>query len=185
MTAPVEPNTALRNVRMSLRLSQDEAARAVREAGNRLGEPNDCSKRLWQRWEAGEVGAPRGIYVRSLEMATGQPIENLGFRDAGRYAVDRRRAIGLGAAMMLPEPSKSGSRRSGPLTGIWLSTYEYESSGRRQTYTDHHYCALTQRGERLTVRSLPNTAGSSFSMDLVVAGQVVTGTWTEKSDPAG
>lgn len=185
-TAPAVPNTELRNVRRSLRMSQEELSRAVRDAGQRLGEPNDCSKRLIQRWESGLVAAPRGVYVRALEMATGQPIERLGFKDAAeRYGVDRRQAIGLGVALMTTDPSPRASRHSGPLTGIWLSTYEYESSGRQQTFTDHHYCVLTQRGDRLTVRSLPNTAGSSFSMDLAVAGQVVTGNWTEKSDPQG
>jgi transcriptional regulator with XRE-family HTH domain len=182
-TAQNAPNVVLRQVRMAMRLSQDELARAVREAGQRSGEPNDCSKRQIQRWEAGEVAAPRAVYVRALEMATGRPIESLGF--GGDYATTRRQAIGLGAAMMMPDPSPRASRHSGPLTGIWLSRYEYESSGRGQTFTDRHYCVLTQRGDRLTVRSLPNSAGSSFSMDLVVAGQVVTGNWTERSDPSG
>jgi DNA-binding transcriptional regulator YiaG len=51
----VTTNTALRAVRDGLRLSQDEFARAIREAGERLGEPNDCTKRLVQRWESGLV----------------------------------------------------------------------------------------------------------------------------------
>ena len=170
-----------------MRLSQDELARAVRDAGHRAGEPNDCSKRLVQRWEAGIVAAPRGAYVRALEVATGQPIERLGFKDAAeRYGVDRRQAIGLGAALMIPDPSARASRHSGPLTGIWRSRYEYASSGREgQTFSDSHYCVLTQRGDRLTVRSLPNTARSRVSMELAISGQVVTGTWTERTDPTG
>ena len=47
------PNTALRQARLALRLSQDEMAVAIRDAGQRLGTPNGCSKRLVQRWEAG------------------------------------------------------------------------------------------------------------------------------------
>jgi hypothetical protein len=41
-----EANTALRAVRLALRMSQDELARAVRNAGERAGEPNDCNERL-------------------------------------------------------------------------------------------------------------------------------------------
>jgi hypothetical protein len=47
-----EPNEALRAVRQSLLMSQGEFALAVRAAGQRAGEPNDCAKRLVQRWEA-------------------------------------------------------------------------------------------------------------------------------------
>ena len=75
-----EPNETLRAVRQSLLLSQGEFALAIRAAGQRAGEPNDCTKRLVQRWEAGYVtGIPRGNYARALEAVTGQPIEYLGF----------------------------------------------------------------------------------------------------------
>jgi hypothetical protein len=40
---------------------------AIRDAGQRLGTPNGCSKRLVQRWEAGQVTLPRAVYVRALE----------------------------------------------------------------------------------------------------------------------
>jgi len=36
-TVPVTPNTALRAVRESMRMSQEELARAVRAAGDQLG----------------------------------------------------------------------------------------------------------------------------------------------------
>ena len=48
-----EPNTALRAVRASMLMSLDDFARAVRQAGDRAGEPNGCNKRRVQRWEAG------------------------------------------------------------------------------------------------------------------------------------
>ncbi|MGA2761601.1 MAG: hypothetical protein ABSF08_14935, partial [Candidatus Cybelea sp.] len=63
---PMAPNTALRQARLALRLSQDEMAVAIRDAGQRLGTPNGCSKRLVQRWEAGQVTLPRAVYVRAL-----------------------------------------------------------------------------------------------------------------------
>ncbi len=107
-----EPNAALRSVRKSLLMSQGEFALAIRAAGQRAGEPNDCSKRLVQRWEAGYVtGIPRGAYARALEAVTGQPIENLGF---GAEDTTRRQAIGMAgaagvaaAAAWMPEARRS------------------------------------------------------------------------------
>jgi hypothetical protein len=138
-----EPNTALRAVRLSLLLSQDDLARAVREAGRRTGEPNECNKRLVQRWEAGLVTTPRGTYARALEYVTGQPIENLGFRADERYGLDRREALGMsGSWIPAPDPKTA----QGPLTGIWHSWYEYESSGRNGTFTGEHYAVVIQHG---------------------------------------
>ncbi|WP_153882740.1 hypothetical protein [Streptomyces sp. CB01881] len=42
------PNETFRAVRISLRLSQDEMARRLRDAGDAMGEPNDANKRLVQ-----------------------------------------------------------------------------------------------------------------------------------------
>src|SRR5438067_13814753 len=125
-----QPNTALQDVRHGLRWSQDELARAVRAAGERAGEPNGCTKRLVQRWEAGIVTTPRGVYVRALEAATGQPIENLGFQGPAdeRYGVDRDAALAMPGAEDVPV-AEGLEAPSGPPTGIWLSTYEIVSSG--------------------------------------------------------
>jgi transcriptional regulator with XRE-family HTH domain len=113
-------NTAFRSVRESLRLSQEELARTIREAGERLGEPNDCTKRLVQRWESGLVSTPRGNYARALEFVTGMPVENLGFDGADeRYGMSRRQAMGAAAAAAAIPITEAKAR--GPLTGIWLS----------------------------------------------------------------
>jgi transcriptional regulator with XRE-family HTH domain len=177
-----EPNTSLRAVRQSMRLSQDELARAVREAGQRAGEPNGCNKRLVQRWEAGSVTTPRGIYVRALEYVTGQPVENLGFKPADeRYGLDRDRAMDVGGGSWIPLEDPSAK---GPLTGIWLSRYEYVSSSRGGTFADEHYVVIIHHGARLQVRSVPASA-SRLMMDLTANGQVVTGTWTEQTRPDG
>ena len=56
-------------------LSQDELACAIRQAGDRVGEPNGCTKRIVQRWQAGLVRTPRGPYARALEYVTGQTIQ--------------------------------------------------------------------------------------------------------------
>lgn len=56
-------------------MSQDDLARAIRDAGRRTEEPNNCTKRVVQRWEAGLVTTPRGTYTRTLEYVMGQPVE--------------------------------------------------------------------------------------------------------------
>jgi DNA-binding transcriptional regulator YiaG len=183
-----QPNEILRAIRRGLLMSQGEFALAIRGAGERAGEPNDCSKRLVQRWEAGHVtGMPRGAYARALEAVTGQPIENLGF---GEDAT-RREALGMAgaagvaaAAAWMPEAKAKGAR--GPLTGIWRSTYTYVSSSRGdQELTSEHYVMVIHRGNRLQVRSLPKTATGRVMMDLTVDGPVISGTWTEETDPGG
>lgn len=174
------PNTDLRAVRLSMHLSQDELARAIRNAGQRNGQPNTCTKRLVQRWEAGIVERPRGVYARALEWVTGQPIENLGFKRADEtYGVDRGQAMSAGGWIPLEDP-----KTRGPLSGIWLSRYEYPSTSRGQTFSNEHYVTLTQQGDRLIVRSVPGSA-STVKMELEVNGQVVTGTWNEQTSPDG
>ena len=76
MTTPAEreriPNDVLTSVRKSMNLSQDEFARGLRGAGEELGEPNDASKRLVQRWESGETRTCRPLYARALKRFTGR-----------------------------------------------------------------------------------------------------------------
>jgi transcriptional regulator with XRE-family HTH domain len=178
------PNVALREARVRAHLSQGELARRIREAGFTSGDANGCTVRMVQRWESGETRRPRPHYLIALENVLGQPIENLGFDADLRHGMDRARALsdaGLDAAMLpLPEAAES----YGSLSGIWLSTYEYGSSGRGATFTSRHYVMVLQRGARLMVRSLP-ASESQMSMDLGVNGQVITGTWTEQTKPDG
>jgi transcriptional regulator with XRE-family HTH domain len=170
-------NTALREARRRANLSQYDLARQIREAGHMLGDPNGCTREMVQKWESGRVRRPQGRYLIALEHVFGLPVASLGFDADIRYGMDRGRTIseaGLDAAMPLPEPAES----YGPLSGIWLSTYEYRSSGRDAAFTSSHYVMVLQRGGRLMVRSLP-ASESQLSMDLSANGQVVTGTWTE------
>jgi hypothetical protein len=174
-----EPNTRLLTLRRSLHMSRADLARAVRRAGERIGEPNACSVTTVQRWEQG--AEPRGTYLRALELATGQPAENLGFHAAERYGVDTR-ALGVpGEDSREPDATPDTS----PLNGIWLSRYEYESSGRGARFTSSHYVLAVQHGARLNVRSLPGTAPGRVMMDLTVNGLTITGTWTEETNPGG
>ncbi len=168
-----------------MRMSQDDFARALRNAGQRVGEPNDANKRLVQRWEAGVIAAPRPVYARALEVVTGLPIESLGFGtvhsdDLGGHDVD------LTPAGIPPATGPAGHPATrGNYSGVWLSRYEYFSSSRVASFTGLHYVVLLQHGDRLTVRSLPGSADSQLSMDLTIDGNVITGTWVEQTSPAG
>lgn len=174
---------------MGLLLSQDDMARALRDAGVRAGEPNDASKRLVQRWEAGVVAAPRPVYARALESVTGLPIEALGFSVPVPGEGEQPEAPTLE-----PAPPQVSSRKKevaavqgqGNHSGVWLSRYEYVSSGRgNQTFTGLHYVVILQHGNRLTVRSLPSSSDSPLTMDLTVDRNVVTGSWTEQTAEDG
>ena len=63
-----------------MRLSQAQFAESVRAAGNAMGAPNHCTKRLVQKWETGEHSACRPDYLRVLQAVTGLSARELGFR---------------------------------------------------------------------------------------------------------
>lgn len=172
MTAP---NTTLRAIRMSMMLSQDDFAERLRTAGAR-----DASKRLVQRWEAGVIAAPRPAYARALEVVTGLPIEDLGFAMPGMAPATAEAVEGDADSESLAPANGRGNH-----SGIWLSRYEYPSSGRNGTFEGRHFVLLLHHADRLTVRSLPDTAAGELTMDLTVDGNVVTGTWVEVTNRAG
>lgn len=76
---PRTSNLALRRARQSLRLSQAQFAEAIRAAGNAIGAPNRCTKRLVQKWETGEHTSCRPDYLRVLQAVTGLSARQLGF----------------------------------------------------------------------------------------------------------
>lgn len=107
----------------------------------------------------------------------GQPITDA---DIG-YGMDRERTISeAGLSSPLPEPHTA----DGPLTGIWLSSYEYRSSGRAAPYTGRHYVIVMQRGPVLTIRSV-DASKSRLAINVNVNGRVATGTWTEQTQGDG
>ena len=67
----------LRAVRVGLDYSQESFAKAVKEAGARLGEPNGCTKRAVQQWESGAVTMPRPPLRRALAEVIGAPFVTL------------------------------------------------------------------------------------------------------------
>ena len=176
-------NAAFREARIRARLSQTELARRIRETGFSTGAANGCSVRMVQRWESGEIRRPRPNYLLALESVLGEPAENLGFDADLRHGMDRALALaeaGLDSILPLPESAVS----YGPLSGIWLSEYEYRSSGRNATFTGRHHVVLLQRGGRLMARSVP-ASSSALSLELGVNGHVVTGTWAERTMEGG
>lgn len=190
------PNSTLRAVRMGLLMSQDEFARAIRDAGSRAGQRNDASKRLVQRWEAGTTAAPRPLYARALESVTGMPVEALGFAASVPYARVTDDGHGghdlHGSPIGVPESSAGPAQQTVPrgnYSGVWLSTYEFVSSGRNnQVFTGKHFVVLLQHGNRLTARSLPNASlnpDSPLTLDLQLDGSTVTGTWQEQTAADG
>lgn len=184
------PNSTLRAARIALLMSQDEFARAIREAGHRAGTPNDANKRLIQRWESGTTTAPRPIYARALEAVTGIPIGALGFpaTTLARVSDDGHGGHDLTDSPVGIPVSPGHAPQTIPgrtYAGVWLSTYEYVSSGRSgEVFTGKHYVVLLQHGQTLTARSLPNGSlnrDSPLTLDLQVDGHTVTGTWTEQT----
>lgn len=174
------PNDTLRAIRMGMRMSQDELARALRDAG-----AASANKRHVQRWEAGQIASPRQAYARALEQVTGLPFASLGFsvhvpgHDTGGGEVAG--AVGDDAPVGLPV-TRPAARAN--FSGIWLSRYEYYSSGRAATLAGLHYVVILQHDDRLTVRSLPQGSlnpDSPLTMDLTMDGNVVTGTWVEQT----
>jgi transcriptional regulator with XRE-family HTH domain len=188
------PNTTLRAVRISMMLSQDDFASALREAGERAGYPLDASKRLVQRWESGAIAVPSPRYARALEAVTGMPIDTLGFASP---AMARVADDGAGGHDVHPSPDGVAAPSAAPAlqvspranySGVWLSKYEYFSSGRDSSFVGMHYVVVLQHGNRLSVRSLPDASSnpnSPLTMDLTVDGGVVTGTWVEQTATDG
>ncbi|MFD3521657.1 helix-turn-helix domain-containing protein [Streptomyces sp. NPDC058653] len=185
------PNASLRAVRMGMLMSQEEFAKAVRGAGSSAGESTPATKRLVQRWEAGETTNPRPNYARALEVVTGLPIESLGFLPVAPLA--RVAGDGAGGHDVAPSAAGVAPPAAGPtpqtaprqnFSGVWLSRYEFFSSGRESSFIGMHYVVLLQHGNRITARSLPHGSSnpdSPLTLDLTLDGSVITGTWVEQT----
>ncbi|WP_433730482.1 XRE family transcriptional regulator [Nocardia sp. CA-129566] len=118
--------------------------------------------------------------IESLGFGSVEPGRSLSSDDENGHVVDS--PIG-----QVPHESATATPRpaNGNYNGIWLSRYEYYSSGRNATFTAVHHVVVLQHDDALTVRSLPESAISSMEMDLTIDGNVATGTWTERTAPDG
>jgi hypothetical protein len=108
-----------------------------------------------------------------------EPAANPGFDADILYGMDRAQALAeTGLDSAFPMPSRT-AERYGERSGIYLSVYEYPSSGRGSIFTSKDYVMVVQRGARLSVRSVP-ASGSQLSMDLSANGRILTGTWQSR-----
>ncbi|RZU50565.1 helix-turn-helix protein [Krasilnikovia cinnamomea] len=182
METQPRPNTALRAARLAMRLSQDEMAERMRRAG-----AASTTKRTVQRYESGEITNPRPASARALEMVTRLPISSLGFpADAEAVVVDDGRGGHDLEVRPIPIPAPTGpARAGGGHSGVWLSRYRYYSSSRGQDLDSAHYVVILQHGDTLTVRSVQAPETSLLTMDLMVDGSVITGTWAEETKVDG
>ena len=101
----------VRQARKDLCLSQAGLAAAMREAGEKLGRQNRCTKRLVQKWESGEHTAMRDNYEQALALLTGR----LNHTRAGRRAA---RHVVVGANALMEVPGSDGSVSA----GWWMGT---------------------------------------------------------------
>jgi hypothetical protein len=175
---------------MGMLLSQEGFASALKENGAAA-----ANKRLIQRWESGQTRRPQPPYIRALEAVTGMAVEELGFSASANFP--HVSEDGSGGHDVRPSPEGVAPPAPGPVpqtsprnsyNGVWLSRYEFYSSGRDETFVAQHYVLVLQRGNRLTVRSLPGAStnpDSPLTMDLTVDGSVITGTWVEQTATDG
>lgn len=168
-------NVALIAARVAMNLSQEEMARAVA-----------VDRRTYQRWEHDATIRPQAAQLRKLRDAAGLPIERLGFpADKNAIVVEDGRG-GHDLEVRFPPMAAAPARPpASDYSGIWRSTYEYYSSSRGEQFSGLHHVVLEQDGDRASVRSLPNSAGSTMSMTLTVSGNVLTGQWVEDTDKTG
>jgi len=176
-------NVKLRDARIAAGLSQEQLALRIQQAGHKYGHPNGCNRSRVHSWET-EGSTPQVHYVLLLEAVLGIPAADLGIAYE-TFGMDRQQMLEeSGLDLMMPEPAEGNGVVYGSLSGVWLSTYQYESSSRQQTYTSQHYVLLLQRGQGLMIRSLPQQA-STLSLELSVNGKMAKGTWTEITSKDG
>lgn len=111
-------NETLVTVRLAMNMSQTEFARAIRDAGDKLGDRNACTKRLVQKWESGEHTVCRPHYRRALESATRMHYSELGFADSAKGDAS-------GSSITSPLDSAQGSAQSTALIGDTADRLRY------------------------------------------------------------
>ncbi|MGH3795116.1 MAG: hypothetical protein ACRDSP_09515 [Pseudonocardiaceae bacterium] len=84
------------------------------------------------------------------------------------------------AAQAVPPPTQAER-----FSGVWHSRYIYYSSGRRNEFAGEHYVVINRQDNQLSAQSLPNSLYSLLTLDLSVSDSIVTGTWIERTSPAG
>jgi len=70
-------------------------------------------------------------------------------------------------------------------SGRWQCVYWYPSNERDEQDTSEYVVEVFQRGNKLTVDSLPNDINSHMTVNLTVDGRLATGAWLENTSPQG
>jgi Na+-translocating ferredoxin:NAD+ oxidoreductase RnfG subunit len=70
-------------------------------------------------------------------------------------------------------------------SGVWRSIYQYHSSSRNADFENEHYLKAYQKGNVLTLETLPKVNRSYVTMRLSANDNIATGTWEETTDPDG
>jgi hypothetical protein len=69
--------------------------------------------------------------------------------------------------------------------GVWYCAYSYPSNQHKGEDLSEYYATVHQRGDVLTLQSLPNQINSYMFLKLHLNGELATGTWEETTSPEG
>jgi hypothetical protein len=68
-------------------------------------------------------------------------------------------------------------------SGVWLSTYTFESSESGDLLETEHYVTMNRIGNQLVVESIPNTTGSYLLGRFSLDGRIATGSYQSQNSP--
>jgi hypothetical protein len=136
------------------------------------------------------VSKLESVDVHELARLTASWVDRIG-KGVSRRSLLLKLSAGLSLAAASPAladdhvATVSAASADGEFSGVWHSQYVYPSTGRGGDFTGEHYVTIRRQGERLLDQSVPATSGSVLNLDLVLAGSVATGTWSERTSPTG
>lgn len=68
-------------------------------------------------------------------------------------------------------------------SGIWRSTYWFPSNTHEGEDTSEYIVRVHQRGDKLTIVSIPNAIEAHITINITVDHKLATGTWVEHTAP--
>ncbi|WP_344216434.1 helix-turn-helix transcriptional regulator [Kribbella sancticallisti] len=158
------------NPRVAFRLAHGWSQREAAEHWNRLW-PADLKTfknfSYWEQWPATTGYAPSLDVLARLAELYQCSVSDLVTDLADFRGADSAQAVG------------------GNLAGLWLSRYSYYSSGRDEELHGEHTVRLRQAGGRIFGNNDASERESRLTLDLSLSAAIATGTWTERTSPAG
>lgn len=152
------------------------------DAGSNI-EPNLASVSEWlEKMDTDEVGRLCAAWAQRFDA------------NVDRRALLLKLSAGLALAAALPtvssleaEPAEASTTANeiDRFAGVWHSRYVYYSDGRQQEFEGEHYVVLNHQGNHVHGQSLPNSLNSLLTLDVIVDGSTLTGTWMERTSPTG